>query len=193
MPDSPILIISGTNRPGSNALRIAGILAGYYERLNVPHEILSLADLPPEMFLPASYANKPPAIQELQKRILDSPGLHIVTPEYNGSFPGVLKYFIDMLKFPESFECKPVAFVGEANGLWGGLRAVEQLQGIFGYRNAHIFPERVFISAVKNKFDGDGKLIDPAIDKRLASQVQRFASYATHMRTCLLPENPASR
>ena len=54
-----------------------------------------------------------------QQRVLDAAGLHIITPEYNGSFPGVLKYFIDMLKFPESFVEKPVAFTGEAAGLWG--------------------------------------------------------------------------
>jgi chromate reductase len=183
MTQKPILIISGTNRPGSNALRIAQILSGHYTRENIPHEIFSLQDLPSETFNPDSYAHKPPGVQALQQRILNALGLHIVTPEYNGSFPGVLKYFIDMLKFPESFEGKPVAFVGEANGLWGGLRAVEQLQGIFGYRNAHIFPERVFIPAVKEKFDAEGTL-DASLDKRLAQQAQRFASYAAHMQGC---------
>jgi len=58
--------------------------------------------------------------------VLMAAGLHVVLPEYNGSYPGVLKYFIDMLKFPESFENKPAAFVGVANGQWGALRAVEQ-------------------------------------------------------------------
>jgi NAD(P)H-dependent FMN reductase len=188
MAEKPILIISGTNRPNANALRVSKILSGHYARQNVPHEIFSLHDLPPETFDPASYAHKPPGIQALQKRILDALGLHVVTPEYNGSFPGALKYFIDILKFPESFDCKPVAFVGEANGMWGGLRAVEQLQGIFGYRNAHIFPERVFISAVKEKFDSDGKLLDPAIDERLARQAQHFASYAAHMHACPRPQ-----
>ena len=187
MANRPILIISGTNRPDANALRIAKVLSEHYGRLNVPHEILSLDELPRETFDPASYASKPAGVQKLQQRVLEALGLHVVTPEYNGSFPGVLKYFIDMLKFPESFDCKPVAFVGEANGVWGGLRAVEQLQHVFGYRNAHIFPERVFISAVKEKFDAEGKL-DPALDERLAKQARRFAHYAQHMQTCHPPE-----
>ena len=184
MPDCSILIISGTNRPNANALRIARVLAARYRELNVPHELLDLQELPREMFDPTSYATKPPPVQALQNRILQSAGLHIVTPEYNGSFPGVLKYFIDMLKFPESFDAKPVAFVGEANGASGGLRAVEHLQQIFGYRNAHIFPERVFIPQVKERVNADGQITDANIAERLARQARRFASYVNHMRDC---------
>ena len=181
MPAGPILIIAGTNRPNSNALRIAGILAANYERLNAAHAMFSLADLPREIFDGSAYANKPPGMVALQNRVLEAGGLHVVTPEYNGSFPGVLKYFIDMLKFPESFEHKPVAFVGEAAGVWGGLRAVEHLQGVFGYRNAHILPDRVFIPGVATKFDAAGRLTDAAIDERLAKQCERFARFAPHM------------
>jgi chromate reductase len=177
----PILIVSGTNRPNANALRVATVLRTNYERLNVAHEVLSLEELPREVFDGSAYANKPPGMIAIQRRVLDALGLHIVTPEYNGSFPGVLKYFIDMLKFPESFEHKPVAFVGEAAGIWGGLRAVEQLQQIFGYRNAHILPDRVFIPGVATKFDATGKLTDAAIEDRLAKQCDRFARFATHL------------
>ena len=141
----------------------------------------ALADLPAEVFHPAAYASKPPAFQAIQQRVLDAAGLHIVTPEYNGSFPGVLKYFIDMLKFPESFEQKLVAFVGLASGVWGGLRAVEQLQMVFGYRNAHIFPERLFIPSVRSKLDADGHLLDAELNQRLAKQAQGFACFATHL------------
>jgi chromate reductase len=176
--DRPILIISGTNRPGANALRIAQLVASLYAQANVANELLSLESLPPEIFMPTSYATKPPAMVELQNRVLNAAGLHIITPEYNGSFPGVLKYFIDLLKFPESFEHKPVAFIGEANGLWGGLRAVEHLQGIFGYRNAYQFPKRVFIQAVKGKFDAEGKLNDPELLKRIEEQCVGFARFA---------------
>src|SRR4051794_17308661 len=109
MADRPILVISGTNRPGCNALKIARVLVGHYQKINVKTDVLSLTDLPREIFDGAAYMNKPPAMLAIQQRVLDAIGLHVITPEYNGSFPGVLKYFIDMLKFPESFESKPVA------------------------------------------------------------------------------------
>jgi len=176
MSNRPIMVISGTNRPQSNAMRIAEIMARHYREIGVEGELFSLCEMPREIFEPAAYAQKPAAFLAIQRRVVEAAGLHVVTPEYNGSFPGVLKYFLDMLKFPESFEGKPVAFVGEAAGQWGALRAVEQLQMIFGYRHAHIFPQRVFIAAVREKFDSEGKL-EAEIEQRLAKQVKGFAEF----------------
>ena len=119
--------------------------------------------LPKEVFDGSAYANKPPGMVAIQNRVLEARGLHLVVPEYNGSFPGVLKYFIDMLKFPDSFDAKPVAFTGEAAGIWGAIRPIEQLQQIFGYRNAHLYPDRVFIPGINGKLDANGQLTDAAI------------------------------
>jgi len=177
MNGSPILVISGTNRPNSNTLRLANVIIGHYQRLNVPAELYSLCDLPMAIFDPAAYGTKPAAFVPVQQRVVAAAGLHVVTPEYNGSFPGALKYFIDMLKFPESFQHKPVAFVGAANGMYGALRPVEHLQGVFGYRNAHIYPDRVFVSGVGKKFDAAGALVDADIDQRLAAQAEGFAAF----------------
>lgn len=181
MADRPILVISGTNRPGANALRVSNLLIEHYRKAGAAVELLSLSEMPLETFAPAAYATKPAGMVAIQQRVLDALGLHVVTPEYNGSFPGVLKYFIDMLKFPESFEAKPVALTGEAAGLWGGFRSVEQLQMIFGYRNAHIFPLRVFIPGIGQKLDANGKLTDADIHKRLAEQAVKFLEYARHL------------
>ncbi len=172
-----ILIISGTNRPGANALKVSKILKAHYAAAGEAAEIYSLSEMPREIFDPSSYAKKPESWLAVQQRILDAAGLHLVTPEYNGGFPGVLKYFIDMLKFPESFEAKPVAFTGEAAGIWGAIRPVEQLQHLFGYRNAHVYPDRVFIPGITGKLDDAGNLTDPAIDERLKKQALGFAKF----------------
>jgi chromate reductase, NAD(P)H dehydrogenase (quinone) len=178
MSERAILVISGTNRPNSNALKVANIVLGHYHNAGVKAELLSLSELPREVFEPSAYTTKPPSMVAIQQRVLAAQGLHVVTPEYNGSFPGVLKYFIDMLKFPESFDRKPVAFTGEAAGTWGALRSVEQLQMIFGYRNAHIYCDRVFISGVNQKLDASGKLLDSDLDQRLAKQAAGFAKFS---------------
>ena len=178
MASKPILVISGTNRPGANALRVRRIIEGLYAKAHEPIDVYGLEELPKELLDPSAYAQKPAAFVEVQQRIVEAKGLHIVTPEYNGSMPGILKYFIDMLKFPESFQHKPVAFVGEAAGLWGGLRPVEQLQQIFGYRNAFVYPERVFIPQVNNRFDASGNFNDAAIVEKLEAQVRGFIRFA---------------
>jgi NAD(P)H-dependent FMN reductase len=179
---NPILIVSGTNRPGANALKVARILESLYRTAGAEAEIYSLEAMPREIFDPASYATKPAAFAEHQRKVLDSVGLHVVVPEYNGGFPGVLKYWIDMLKFPESFERRPVAFVGEAAGVWGAIRAVEQLQQIFGYRNGYIYPDRVFIPQVHQKLDAEGKLTVPDIQQRLEAQVRGFIAFVRSVK-----------
>lgn len=178
MSDHFIFIISGTNRPNSNTARVAQLVQEHYRHAGVNTELYDLTTLPVELFSPTAYAKKPDTFLPIQQKVYGAAGLHIVVPEYNGSFPGALKYFIDMLKFPESFEHKPVAFVGVANGQWGGLRAVEQLQMVFGYRNAHIYPDRIFVPVIHTKLGVDNALNDPALNDRFARQARGFAQYS---------------
>jgi len=172
-----ITLLVGTNRPGSNARKVGAQIEEIYRELNTPLKVLDLAHLPPEIFHPSSYAEKPASFKPFADAVLASSGLVVVSPEYNGSLPGVLKYFIDMLKFPESFERRPVCFIGEAAGMWGALRPVEQLQAIFGYRNAFIYPERVFIPRINDQLDANGRLKDPDLVERLRAQQQGFIEF----------------
>ncbi|HEU5071441.1 MAG TPA: NAD(P)H-dependent oxidoreductase [Verrucomicrobiae bacterium] len=177
-----IVILSGTNRPGSNTRKVTARLEAIYQSLGVAMQTLDLAELPPEIFSPAAYAEKPASFAKFTEAVLASDGLVIVTPEYNGSVPGILKYFIDMLPFPESFEHRPVCFVGLAAGIWGALRPVEQLQAIFGYRNAFIFPERVFLPGIGKLLDASGQLANEDTEKRLAKQADGFVSFVEALR-----------
>jgi NAD(P)H-dependent FMN reductase len=172
-----ITLISGTNRPASNTLKITRCLEEIYGQLKVPCRVLDLGQMPPEVFSPAAYGAKPAAFKPFSDAVLNAAGLHVVSPEYNGGVPGVLKYFIDMLKFPESFERRPVCFVGVAAGIWGALRPVEQLQAIFGYRNAYLYPERVFLPQIGNLIDDAGHLRDPEILQRLRKQAAGFVEF----------------
>jgi len=177
--NSVIEIISGTNRPNSQTRRVATVVESLYHEAGVKDVgILDLHDLPAEIFSPAAYGERPASFKPFADRILQADGLHVITPEYNGSFPGALKYFIDMLKFPESFEHRPVAYTGVAAGVWGGFRSVEQLQLIFGYRNAYNLPERVWISGISNKWSDDGKTLkDESYMKLLRNQVKEFTTF----------------
>jgi chromate reductase len=177
-----LTLIAGTNRPGSNTRKVTLQIQGLYQELELSTELLDLAELPPEIFSPSSYAQKPASFRRFSDRILASDGLHVVTPEYNGSVPGILKYFIDMLKFPESFDGRPVCFTGLSAGVWGALRPIEQLQAIFGYRNAHIFPERVFMPGIGNHLSPEGKLTNEEWVSRLKSQARGFVGYVKKLR-----------
>ena len=175
-------LLVGTNRPDSNTRKVARHVEEIYAALNVPLRVLDLAQLPPEIFSPSSYGEKPKSFQPFADGVLQATGLHVVTPEYNGGMPGVLKYFIDMLKFPESFERRPVCFTGLAAGVWGALRPVEQLQSIFGYRNAYIYPERVFMPGIGRLLNDNGRLTDAELLGRLQKQAEGFTAFVEKLQ-----------
>jgi chromate reductase len=175
-------LLAGTNRPGSNTRKVARLVEHIYRDLAIPLKVIDLAELPREIFDPSSYAEKPASFQPFSDAILASTGLIVVTPEYNGSVPGILKYFIDMLKFPESFESRPVCFIGVAAGMWGALRPIEQLQQIFAYRNGFIYPERVFLPRINTLLTEDGALNDPDALERLKAQADGFISFVEKLR-----------
>jgi len=177
-----IVIINGTNRPGSNTRKVTAHVQAVYQSLNVRTHLLDLAELPPEIFLPTAYAEKPASLTSFTDAILAADGLVIVTPEYNGGMPGILKYFIDMLPFPESFKQRPVCFIGLAAGMWGALRPVEQLQAIFGYRNAYVFPERVFLPGIGKLLNEAGQFTSPDVEKRLGKQAESFVGFVESLR-----------
>ena len=176
-----ITVISGTNRPGSNTRKVAKIVLDLLRESVEKTTLIDLSDLPAELFATSSYADKPDTFAPIQKAILETKGILTIVPEYNGSFPGVLKYFIDMLRFPESLYEKPAAFVGISSGRWGAVRAVEHLEMVFQYRHAHLFGRRCFIPSIFRELDEAGKLTDPDLEDRLTKTVADFAHFCRNI------------
>jgi NAD(P)H-dependent FMN reductase len=145
-------------------------------------DLIDMLDLPPDVLAPTAYKQPSPAVANLVERFLAADGVVFVVPEYNGSFPGVLKLFIDMLPYPQAFENRPCAFVGLAAGQFKSLRAVEHLQQVAGYRNAYVYPKRLFIGDSFQQFV-DGKLRDDALTARLAEQSAGFLKFILSVRS----------
>ena len=105
----------------------------------------------------------PQSVQQLREQINAADAIVIATPEYNYSFPGVLKNAIDWASRPpdQPFDGKSIALMGATPGGLGTSRAQYQLRQVFIYLNSQLLnrPE-VMISAAPSKFDADGKLID---------------------------------
>jgi len=170
-------IISGTDRPNSNAFRVSQYIQNQYWQDGIETGIINLQDFPLQDVVGGLYGKDLPHVDAFVQQAVDADGLVIVCPEYNGGYPGILKLFIDYFPFPGSLNKKPVALVGEANGAFGALRAVEQLQQVLGYRNAHVFPERVFISRIGDNFDDEEGIHDALQQQLLESQIANFPSF----------------
>lgn len=189
-------IIVGTDRLGSNSKRIADLVHSIYKKLGEDVEIIQLQDVMKGLVASPQYGNvQDPILKTATDKIENSDGLIIIAPEYNGSFPGALKYFIDHLRYPQAFEARPVCFVG-LGGMFGGLRPVEHLQQVFGYRNAYVFPERIFIMNVWNHFkksdtNPEGKFQDAMIIGLLEKQARDFRIFVDALKGAKL--HPATR
>jgi len=59
---------------------------------------------------------------------------------------------------------------------------VEQLQAIFGYRNAYVYPERVFLPQVYNLLDESGKIKDAELLGRLKKQAEGFVTFTEKLQ-----------
>ena len=176
-----ITVISGTNRPGSNTLKVATLAADGLRAAGEEAILLDLTELPQDLFEGTSYAARPAAFAPFQEAVLSAAGILTVIPEYNGSYPGIMKYFIDMLRFPESLYEKPAGFIGLSAGRWGAVRAVEQLEMIFQYRHAHLCGRRVFMPKVADVLDASGRLVDRDVETRFEAMLLAFADFCRRL------------
>jgi chromate reductase len=176
-----ILVISGTNRENSNSIRLAKHCQTLLENQGATTQLLDLATLPLEVLSPTAYSQKPEGWAPFQQAVDTAKAIWVVVPEYNGSFPGALKMFIDMLEHPQSLKGLPCAFVGLASGRWGAIRAVEQLEMVFQYRYAHLFNERLFVPAIHNMLDSNDALTDTELAGLLEQMVSHFITYAQQL------------
>ena len=176
-----IVVVCGTNREGAlSRLMTAEVAASYENKATVDR--IDMNELPTDILQPPAYKDQPAAVTELVQRFLKADGVVFVVPEYNGSYPGILKLFVDMLPYPEGFENRPCAFVGLAAGQFKSLRAVEHFQQVAGYRNAYIYPRRIFVGDSFKQFV-DGKLSDDELSDRIKAQSDGFLSFVGSVKT----------
>jgi len=183
-----IEIISGTDRPNSNTIKVARFMEKLYQESGIDAHLLDLAELNTEDAASGEYyQGAKGTFKEGVDRVTKADGLLMIVPEYNGSYPGYLKLFIDYWKYPETFEFRPVAFIG-LGGRFGGLRPVEHLQQVFGFRNGFLFPNRVFLTNIKDVFK-DGGVTDPMLLDLLKVQTREFARFVQALKSQKLDAN----
>ncbi|HKJ66985.1 MAG TPA: NADPH-dependent FMN reductase [bacterium] len=178
--------ISGSLRAGSysrKALRIA--LKGAAE-LGVETYLIDLReyDLP---FCDGSNreAERKPDVERLRHQVKQAQGVILSTPEYHGSFSGVLKNALDLMGFDE-FEGKMLGLLSVSGGPLGGLNGLNSLRAIGRTLHSWVIPEEVSIPRAYKEFDDDGNVKEPDLRERileLGRQVARFAFLHTSDRT----------
>lgn len=173
-----ITIIVGTNRPNSKSRKVAEYYQKLFEMEHTPSQILDLVDLPHDFIFSALYGNagKNEAFNHFKDIVNASDKFIFVIPEYNGSFPGVLKSFIDGMDFPGSFNNKKAGMVGLASGVMGGALAMSAFTDILHYMSMHVYPIKPRIAKVSSSFV-DGIVTDKFVADLIQTQVSGFVKY----------------
>lgn len=170
-----ITIISATNRPNSSTLKVAKHYQQLMEQKGEQTQLFSLEKLPVDIAFNELYDKRSAAFQQiLDTYIAPIQKFVVVMPEYNGSFPGILKLFIDAIH-PDLLRRKKVALLGVASGRAGNLRGMEHLTGVFNYLGVFVHPNRLPVSSVLTLLDDKGAIKDVAtltvLEKHIADVV----------------------
>jgi NAD(P)H-dependent FMN reductase len=173
-----ICVIACTNRPNSNSLKISEYYIKLLQQLEVTCTLIDLNKLPENYLFSALYHNqgKDEIFNSIKTVIAEAEKFVFVVPEYNGSFPGALKAFIDGLDYPASFKNKKAALIGISSGVMGGSLALSHLTDILNYLGMHVLASKPRITRIEKTFV-DGEINDALVKELISIQVNDFLKF----------------
>lgn len=132
----------------------------------------------------------PADVIRLRETVQGAQGIVLGTPEYHGSYSGVLKNALDLMGFDE-FENKMIGLVGVSGGRMGAHSAMNHLREVGRALHAWVVPTQAGVPRAWKAFDEDtGELGDEKLAERVRSvgaEVTRYATLHTtdHAKTFL--------
>ena len=156
-----ISIISGTNRPDSRTLVFATHFTKLLGELGEEAALLDMADLHHGYFEGKMYdplGSDSQLTKWQQHYVAGADKFAVFVPEYNGSYPGVLKLFIDaisVIDYSGNFAGKHVALIGVSTGRAGNLRGIDHLADVFSHMGAWVLPNRLPLSSIGGLLEQD--------------------------------------
>jgi NAD(P)H-dependent FMN reductase len=162
-------IISGTNRIGSYTERVAAEYKRLLQEQNVESRIFSLVNV--------DVLNRGPEFLKIEKELLIPTQKFIfILPEYNGTFPGVLKAMIDNSDIRKVWYYKKALLTGVSTGRAGNLRGMDHLSASLHYLKMNVHHNKLPISVIDKIMDADGHLNDDTI-KVINEQLAEFIDF----------------
>jgi NAD(P)H-dependent FMN reductase len=123
----------------------------------------------------------PEDVHRLRTEVRQASGIILGTPEYHGSFSGVLENALDLMGFDE-IEGKMIGLVGVSGGEIGAVDALNGLRTVGRALHAWVIPDQASIPEAYKVFDEDGRPRNRKLERRLKEvgrQVARFAHLHT--------------
>jgi NAD(P)H-dependent FMN reductase len=172
-----IPVILGTTRKGRASGHVARLMAELLgRRAGVRTEVVDIASLS----LPVDDAGEPVKDTRFSGLVAAADGLVIVAPEYNHSFPGLLKHVLDSCL--NEYIHKAAGIVGVSAGPFAGIRVVQSLLPVVRELGlVNIFWD-VNVGTVAKVFADDGRLLDDAFVRRSDKFIRELIWMAKTLR-----------
>ncbi len=163
-------IISGTNRPKSNTINVARQYQQLLKQQGISANLLSLEKL--------NVLERNAEFEKIESDILVPAQKFIfISPEYNGSIPGVLKCVFDISDITKTWWNKKALLTGVSTGRAGNLRGMDDLTGILHYLKVVVHPNKLPISLVAGLMDANGEIVDAPTLAAVNAQIKEFIEF----------------
>jgi NAD(P)H-dependent FMN reductase len=149
-------IISGTNRIGSHTEKVAEEYRRILKEKSIDTKIFTLKNFDVLHRSPQFFKYETEILIPTQKFIF-------IIPEYNGSYPGVLKAMIDNSDIRKVWNYKKALLTGVATGRAGNLRGMDHLSDTLHYMKMNVFYNKLPISVIDKVMDEQGHLNEDTI------------------------------
>jgi NAD(P)H-dependent FMN reductase len=160
-------IISGTNRIGSYSKKVALEYQHIMKEMGISTGLLSLDEV--------DITSMDKGLERVQNEIL-IPTLKFIfiIPEYNGSYPGILKLMIDQSDIQKCWWHKKALMTGVSTGRAGNLRGMDHLTDSLLYLKMQVHYNRLPISIIDKLMDEDAAFNDEGTIRAIHKQLEEF-------------------
>jgi NAD(P)H-dependent FMN reductase len=165
-----LLIFAGSTREQSLNRQLAASAESMARETGAEVTHLELANFDIPMYNADLEARgTPPDVMRLKQQMHDHPAWILCTPEYNGSYPALLKNTLDWASSPVRghpqwsdgslpFRGKVVGLLSASPGGLGGLRALSHLMSLLHNLQCWVAPRQYAVSQAREAFDAQGNL-----------------------------------
>jgi NAD(P)H-dependent FMN reductase len=172
-----ITIVCTTNRPDSNTRKVAQMYHDALSGMGEESQVLDLKEVDASWIQGSNYGENVPEFELLvDKFIRNTEKFVFVTPEYNGSFPGYLKFFMDACDYGDWAD-KKVALMGLASGRAGNVRGLDHLTGILHYLGSEVYSKKVYLSQVNHSLTDNGEIQNEVLSREIELQLNGFVTF----------------
>jgi azobenzene reductase len=174
-----IAILIGSIRQGRQSQKIAHYLQRQLQAKGFHIDLIDLAEnqLPMLEERVGRHPQLPQEVHDLSTRLHAADAVIMVTPEYHGSFSGVLKNALDY--FYGEFSKKVIGIVTVSAGKFGGINAATQLQQVILSLGAFPLPTKLLVPEVYGAFNDAHELTNEYTLKSSQKFIDDFQWFAS--------------